>query len=268
MPCGTGQHFVRWEAGSLRLPTHPDVEGELVLAAFGAAKARCIELAEAWSRHADDLSVLAVGPRGPADEILVTWDDVSANVGASSAAARQGLVRQGGIRPRGRAQLEQARLRRDDMLMLLALGYPFQVRLIGQIAAAHAGRRHDRQVRPALIAALAGRLAPTVEAWLGLDPDQLVVTLHNGPGWGSAELTGRGENRRLRVSLPTGWLAQVWACGLALTGRHLVVAVAQTGWPGATVLALRSPGTDPVPLSVHGHSDGGGGRADAPHWEV
>ena len=64
-----GRHTVRWEAGSLRLPSHPDAEGELVLAALGGEKARCVEVAEAWARHTDDLSVLAIGPRGPADEI-------------------------------------------------------------------------------------------------------------------------------------------------------------------------------------------------------
>ena len=31
-------------------------------------------------RHAEDLSVLAIGPRGPADEIAVSWDDVDAAV--------------------------------------------------------------------------------------------------------------------------------------------------------------------------------------------
>ena len=76
VPCGAGRHIVGWEAGSLRLPSHPDVEGELVLAALGGEKARCVELAEAWARHASDLSVLAIGPRGPADEIAVGWDDV------------------------------------------------------------------------------------------------------------------------------------------------------------------------------------------------
>src|ERR1700721_2994839 len=62
VPCGAGRHTVRWEAGSLRLPSHPDVEGELVLAALGGDKARCVEVARAWDRHADDLSVLAIGP--------------------------------------------------------------------------------------------------------------------------------------------------------------------------------------------------------------
>ena len=78
MPCGAGRHTVRWEAGSLRLDSHPDAEGELVLAALGGEKARCLELAEAWARHTSDLSVLAIWPRGPDDEITVGWDDVIA----------------------------------------------------------------------------------------------------------------------------------------------------------------------------------------------
>jgi hypothetical protein len=120
-------------------------------------------------------------------------------------------------------------------------------------------------VRPALVAAIAGRLAPVAEEWLGIDPDQVVVSLHHGPGWGSAELTGRGEDRRLRVSLPAGWLASVWACGLARVGRHLIVAVERPGWPQARVLGLRSPGAEPEPLDLHADE---GGPSDAPHWTV
>ena len=131
-------------------------------------------------------------------------------------------------------------------------------------------------VRPPLVAAITARLAPVAEEWLGIDPDQVVVSLHRGPGWGSVELTGRGEQRRLRASLPAGWLARVWAAGLALTGRHLVVAVDRAGWPDARVLALRAPGAEPVPLDVHASQPGpvSGGlevrpsAADAPHWEV
>jgi hypothetical protein len=173
---------------------------------------------------------------------------------------------------------ERAARRRNDMLSLLALGYGFQVRLIGQVAEAHADRPEGtmQKIRPPLVAAITARLAPLAEQWLGIDPDQVVVTLHHGPGWGSAELTGRGEQRRLRVSLPAGWLARVWAAGLALTGRHLVVAVARAGWPDARVLALRAPGTEPVPLDVRATAPGpaSGGlevrpnAADAPHWGV
>ncbi len=94
-----------------------------------------------------------------------------------------------------------------------------------------------------------------------------MVSLHRGPGWGSVELTGPGEGRRLQVSLPAEWLARVWAAGLALAGRHLVVAVHRAGWPDARVLALRAPGTEPVPLDVHA-DHGQPGAPDAPHWEI
>ena len=101
----------------------------------------------------------------------------------------------------------EASQRRLDVLSLLALGTGFQVRLIGHVVAAHADRLdepdergHSR--RPVLIPALEGRLALVAEQWLGIDPDYVKASLHTGPGWGSVELTGRGEQRRLRVSLP------------------------------------------------------------------
>ena len=292
MPCGQGRHIVRWEAGALRLPSHPDAGAELVLAALGGEKARCVEVAEAWGRHAGDLTILAVGPRGPADEIAVSWDDVDAAVQASAARPAYGprrfprlaspavptVARAQARHQQDMQEREQAARRRSDILSLLALGYGFQVRLIGQVAQAHADRLDDElaTVRPSLVAAITARLAPVAEQWLGIDPGQVVVSLHRGPGWGSVELSGRGEQRRLRVSLPAGWLARVWAAGLALTGRHLVVAVDRAGWPDARVLALRAPGTEPVPLDVHATaarpvSDGLDVRpsaADAPHWEI
>ena len=154
MPCGTGRHTVRWEAGSLELPSHPDVEGELVLAALGGEKARCVEVAQAWARHADDLSVLAIGPRGPADQIAVDWDDVLAAEQAGSPATGRArprstpmrlasqpgptLARAGARQRQMQEERLKAQRRRNDVLSLLALGYGFQVRLIGQVAAAHA----------------------------------------------------------------------------------------------------------------------------------
>ena len=289
VPCGTGRHTVGWEAGSLRLPSHPDAEGELVLAALGGEKARCVELAEAWARHADDLSVLAIGPRGPADEIAVGWDDVIAAAQAGQAAgqamgtgtaigpgpAQPGprlasqpgptMARAAARRRQMQEQVLAAQRRRNDILSLLALGYGFQVRLIGQVAATHAAQHGGEQVRPALVAAITGRLAPVAEEWLGIDPDQVVVSLHSGRSWGSTELTGYGAGRRLRVSLPAGWLACVWACGLARVGRHLIVAVQEPGWPTARVLGLRSPGAPPEPLDVHADPDGPG---NVPHWTI
>ena len=299
VPCGQGRHIVRWEAGALRPLSHPDPEAELVLAALGGEKARCVEVAQAWERHAEDLSVLAIGPRGPADEIALGWDDVDAAVQASGRPVHSGPVPPGPPRAapmrlaspsvpasarvqaqRQRVEQEVARTtqRRNDMLSLLALGYGFQVRLIGQVAEAHANPPDDQveKVRPPMVAAISARLAPVAEEWIGIDPDQVVVSLHRGPGWGSVELTGRGEQRRLLVRLPAGWLGRVWAAGLALAGRHLVVAVQRAGWPDARVLALRAPGTEPVPLDVRASREspaGGGldvrpGARDAPHWET
>ena len=287
VPCGQGQHGVRWEAGELRLASHADLEAELVLVALGGEGARCVEIAEAWRRHTADLTVLGLGPRSAADEVAVSWDDVD----AAEQAARGGTGTQGRwgwrLASPPRAAIARAAIRhqqyqeeagdasqrRLDMLSLLALGTGFQVRLIGQVVAAHADRldepdEHGYSIRPALKAALAGRVALVAEQWLGIDPDQVEVSLlPPGAGWGSVELTGRGEQRRLLVSLPAWWLARVWACGLALTGRHLVVAVERAGWPDAQVLALRAPGAEPVSLSAHaaGHPPG---AADAPHWEI
>jgi len=300
LQCGQGWHTIRWEAGELRLPNHPDAEAELVLAALGGDKPRCVEVAQAWERRAADLAVLAVGPRSPADKIAVSWFDVDAAARATQRRGQRGYLpaaggsgrlppRMSGPRPatafaagarpeQATPDRERAARRRSDMLSLLALGYGFQVRLIGQVAEAQADRPEAamEKIRPPLVAAITARLAPVAEEWLGIDPDRVVVALHRGPGLGSAELTGRAGQRRLRVSLPAGWLGQVWAAGLSLTGRHLVVAVAQGGWPDARVLALRAPGTEPVLLDVHATVPGAasGGQdvrpdaAHAPHWNT
>jgi hypothetical protein len=230
--------------------------------------------------------MLSIGSHGPADKTRVSWDDVLAlpgpgapgSLASARAAGVAGLASQSPSlaaratagRRQSLVESDQARLRRNDILSLLALGYGFQVRLAGQVAMSHAERLDDpaggaaRAARPALIAALTGRLARLGEEWLGIEPGQVVASLHTGPGWGSTELTGRGAERRLRVSLPAGWLARVWAGGLALTGRHLVVAVERAGWPDARVLGVPAPGAEPVSLDVHARE----GEADAPHWEV
>jgi hypothetical protein len=302
LPCGSGRHVVRWEAGALRLDSHADLEAERVLAALGGETARCVEVAGAWERHTEDLTVLSVGPRDLAG-VAVSWEDVDAagqlgggpagltGTGYVPGGPGKGPLRQPGVRLAAamgqamarRTQLLQeqveARQRRTDLLSLLALGPAFQLRLTGAVVAAHAGRLDEpdeqgRTRRPVLGPATAGRLAPVAERWIGIDPDYVEVTLHTGPGWGSSDLTGRGEQRRLRVGLPADWLARVWACGLALVGRHLVVAVDRPGWPDARVLALPAPGAEPVLLDVHarsgpsGRPGGANGAGHGPHWEV
>jgi hypothetical protein len=284
-------HPVRWEDGTFSLPAHPDTQGELVLAALGGEKAGCVELAEAWGRHADDLGILAIGPRSAADTVTVTWEDVEEfRTGQHGGPHRvQRFPRRPG--PGGMSygtagvaggfpgppptaparhpmqdEMERLRARHLDLLSLLALGPAFQMCLSGAVAAAWSdqGRRAKERSahRPALEAALTGRLAPAAADWLGIDPDRVDVRLHDGPGWGSLEVTGSGARRELRARLPAGWLASVWACGLAVTGGHLVVAVQDAAWPDATVLAVPEPGRAPVVLSVRAS------EAGPPHWEV
>jgi hypothetical protein len=264
VPCGAGEHTLRWEAGQLQLPSHPDAEAEMVLAALGGEKAGCVRLAEAWGRHAEDLAVLQIGPRGPRDQITVGWDDVPPeNEQASTGPGGTGHGAQQ-FRRAMATQLKQAQQRTRDFLSLLALGPAFGFRLAGQVAAAHAGRLAPEN-RPALTAAIAGRLALVAEDWIGIVPGQVTGTLYRGDvGWGSVEMTGKGLAWRLRVALPAGWLASVWACGLALVAGHLVVAVVRPGWPDAQVLAVRAPGSEPVLLDVHGTE----GAGDTAHWET
>jgi len=258
VPCGNGTHTLRWEAGAIELPSHPDGEAELVLAALGGEKAGCVELAETWQRHVADLSMLAIGPRGPADTITVTWDTV-AEAEVRPPVSIRGPRRAG----RFREDSEDAQRRMAGVLSLLALGPQFGYRLAGHVAAAQAGRLGPKN-RPTLTAALEGRLAPVVERWHGIDPGEVRATLHDGDGWGSIQLHGAGPARELRAALPATWLASVWACGLALVDRHLVVAVTEPGWPEARVLALSRPGAEPAELTVHGSASADG---DA-HWEA
>ena len=93
--CGPGEHVLRWADGRLDAMDHDDTEGELVLAALGGDKAECVAMLEAWGAHADDLDVLALGPRSPADELAVTPELVDGLRAAFGPAARSVPMRPG-----------------------------------------------------------------------------------------------------------------------------------------------------------------------------
>jgi hypothetical protein len=151
-------------------------------------------------------------------------------------------------------QPERGAERRAGLLSLLALGGEFQFRLSATVAAAWAdggSRAGDAATRrPALVAALAGRVAPAAAAWLGSEPDLVDVVPHEGPDWGRLQATGTGSERKVSVALPVGWLASVWAAGLAVTAGHLIVAITGAAWPDATVLGVPEPGANPVILKL------------------
>jgi hypothetical protein len=287
--CGTGQHVLRWADGRLTAADHPDAEGELVLAALGGDKAECVAVVEAWGAHRDDLDVLALGPRSPADELAVTWDMVqdlrsmlSHRQGRMTGRAYSGwvgrppLARPAAQRIRSMPmrhlspEAERVQARRADLLSLFALGRDFQLALSGEVASAWSapgGRpggpatsppapAHElAAARPALTAALTGRLAPVAAAWLGIEPDQVQASPHEGPGWGRAELDGS----TLRAALPVSWLARVWAAGCPVVDGHLVVDMLDAAWPQARVSGLREPGAEPAVLSIN---------HDGEHWTV
>jgi len=154
---------------------------------------------------------------------------------------------------------ERARAQRVELLSVFALGRAFQLRLSAQVASAwSAGApagtpNRPGSARPALTAALAGRLAPAAGPWLGLDPDAVRATMHEGPGWGRVARDGPG----LRAALPLSWLARVWAPGFPVVDGHLVVDVLEVSWPKVQVLGLPAPGAEPAVLSI---------QSDGEHW--
>jgi hypothetical protein len=280
VPCGGGTHTVRWAAGQLTLPAHPDAEAEMVLGALGGDKPGCVTLTETWARHAADLAVLNAGPRSAADWVSVDRDKAAEqraslpgwaqaiSVPMVGAPASRPGSRRAALAAPGREEAYRREVERIELLELLALGHGFQFRLSGTVSAAWAGPdRADARARhrPALTAALTGRFAPAAGEWLDIDPGAVTVTPHEGAGWGTLTVTGAGAARRLRASLPVGWLADVWACGLAVAGGHLVIGVDEPGYPLARVQALAAPGAEPAAITVRAYSDP---RAVLPAWEV
>jgi hypothetical protein len=151
---------------------------------------------------------------------------------------------------------------RVELIRLLALGRPFQLRLSGAVAHARsAAGQHSRRGRsdPALTAALAGRLGPAAAQWLAIDAGDVDAAVHDDHGWGQLSLAPQPDGRKLVARLPVSWLAGVWAPGLAVVGGHLVVSVLAAAWPEVRVLAVRSPGRDPAELTI---------RQRRGHWSV
>lgn len=267
VPCGGAEHTVGWADGKLVLADHPDAEAEMVLGALGGDKPGCVELAEIWDRRAGDADLLEILPRSADDEITVSWNHVeqtrnmaagrgrTVRATAVSAAALPGPLFSRAAPPPNaplrvrqmHAEAQAVRQRQLELMTLLALGQEFQFRLAGGIAATHAD---DPAV--ALTVALAGRFAPVAARWLGVHPDDITVSAHRGSGWG----TVRAFGDTVWAALPIEWLASVWACGLAVTDGHLVVAATEPGWPVTRVLALPGPGADPVELTVHRQTGG------------
>src|ERR1700728_1449788 len=182
--CDGREHELRWAAGELLAPSHPDLEGEQILGALAGQRAACLDALDAWARHANDLRVLVMASRGAADPVRVRPQDAASvapsvtgrrpAVMARRRAAVTAMMIGGGLRERG-----------DTLATLLSLGGPMQAPLTATVAAAWRERLRDgaapadaaaaQAARPALHAALYGRVVATLRGWTG-QPD-LNVTL-------------------------------------------------------------------------------------------
>ena len=321
--CGGLQHRLRWEAGRLSAPDHPEAEAELVLGTLGGDQPECIRLLRAWGEHSDDLDVLILGPRCSTDTLTVDSDDAEqARLGPAGwagpapragpapgrmtpgmpltwgslwfsilrsfainahalphgmathgpgRATRVATLRatQGGVfvshGPGGARAFQQGMerklARRAELLELFALGPPFQFRLSATVAAAWS-ERDPGTAHPALTAALAGRLAPAVAAWLHINPDDVSCSIG-----AERAITEHGGRKGMRAALPVSWLSEVWAPGLALVDGHLVTGITRAGFPVADVLALEVPGGEPAALAVKCES-AAAGSSQVPRWRI
>jgi hypothetical protein len=281
--CGGREHRLRWAAGELLALDHSDAEGERILSVLGGQHCPCLDAMDAWASHADDLRVLVLASRGPVDPVPVPIMDpvpgrrlVSSGGGVLRArggfggppAYRGGPVHRGG---------PASRDPEEGLAALLGLGGPMQDRLTATVVAAWrerlrasaaggAGRAAEGAaegdegdaegaaavagVRPALHAALYGRVTAALRAWTGRPDLRVGLTMISEAQ--RPALTSDADG--IAVELPLGWLIDVWAKGLCtFWGRFcLAAAPAEAGWAEAGwVLSTVSPDLGPPrPISV------------------
>jgi hypothetical protein len=217
--CGGETHTLRWRAGELHALDHEDVEGERALAGLGGERCACVDVLDAWARHADDLRVLVLASRGPADELDP---------------------------PDDRDEAE------DALLRLLTLGGGLADRLVAAVAAAWVDRSEPERAaaRARLTAALYGRVLPELRRWLG-EP-RLAIDLEMNDRDGDRSIR-RLDDGRLRVELPFAWLAEVWCRGVAsVSGRLCLRATVDDRGERWTLETLGADlhGAQPVKLNV------------------
>jgi hypothetical protein len=261
--CGGREHQLRWAAGELTVPGHPDLESEKILRALAGESYACLDVLEAWEVHADDLRVLVLASRGPTDPVAVRLDEPG-STGWTLRAGRTTVARMQRRRSAVTAVLgggaAASREREDPLATLLSLGGPMQTRLTATVAAAWRERLRDgaapegsaavpagaavpadtagladtagpggaaaiEAARPALHAALYGRVMATLRAWTGR-PDLRVALTMIGESERPA-LAPDGDG--LAAELPFSWISDVWARGLGTCWDRFVLAAAPAG---------------------------------------
>ncbi|HLI56403.1 MAG TPA: hypothetical protein VKY26_05145 [Actinomycetota bacterium] len=278
--CDGSSHRLRWAEGTLTAVDHDDPESERALAAIGGAPCPCIEILDAWTAHATDLHVLVLAPRGPSERLVPIQPGRPGRVPGYSAQRLGALpvaasppvgtmIAPGGgrtvfrgvrpVRPGGAGP--GAPGDQPDLVRLLHLGGGLPDRLIATVLA-HWSARLDRVgngsedadlavVRPAMAAALYGRAAAAVRAWLRNDDLRVTVTMIDRSAPPSLTRTPDAVS----LALPFSWLPEVWSRGLAtvLDRFCLSASIAVHGdrirWDLATV---GPDGGDAAPVTIEG----------------
>jgi hypothetical protein len=170
--CGGETHTLRWHAGELLAVDHEDTEGERALAALGGERCTCVDVLDAWARHADDVRVLTLSSRGPGDQLAVQVDWSGSRRGGrrrgvAIAGRSSGWTAYGPGGP-GVGGWEDAE---DELVPLLGLGGGLAERLVASVAAAWTSTdRSGEEVaaaRARMTAALYGRVVSALRGWLG-----------------------------------------------------------------------------------------------------
>jgi hypothetical protein len=251
--CSGEVHRLQWVSGELTACDHADPEGERALIGLGGESCRCMDLLDGWARHADDLRVLTLSSRGPGDQLQWSYP---AAIGGPRSAPGIPMLHQGPVLRRvavtsmpvgyqivGRGGTSPALPSSDQLPFLLALDSGVAARLALTVAATWAerlagGDPRAAAARPALTAALYGRVASVIRSWFGLSPSAVEVEMISPDEEPSVSCADRG----VRVRLPLVWLVDVWARGMAVTVDHFVVRVLQSDADRWELLAVQ-PGS-------------------------
>ena len=215
--CGDDLHRLRWWAGELSSLDHDDPEGERTLAALGGTSNGCVRVLDAWQRQRTSLRILTLASHGAADPLQIEPEDHGGLASPSPGAGGSSRRRMPTAYPPGASAAADPA---DDVDTLFGLGPALADRLAATVGThwaerVEAGATAD-QNRPALVAALTGRVWLAVQAWVGL-PRGAVDVRMTAP---TEPPAATYDNGRLAIAVPFRWLSRVWAPGLAvITGR-------------------------------------------------
>ncbi len=240
--CQDALHRLGWAGGELMALDHDDVDGELVLGALGGRPAVCAQVVGAWRQAADDLRVLVLASRGPADPLATAEDPLwSPTVPSGQAVAisqfgwyayapLSGSTHRPG-QPRWQMGGPNDGEPDADQLLagLLALGGGLPERLVATVVGSWTDRlaagTAPTAAVPALTAALSARAGAAVRAWRH-DPRAEVTVALLAPG---SPPTLRTDRDGVRLALPFSWLAEVWVPGLAVLLDRFTLSAAVDG---------------------------------------